>query len=341
MIIQESTNLSPEVWDTFIRENYPPVGAFMQTFAWGEFQRELGRSVTRYEVRENEEIIAVFTYVEHVLRFGYAYGYIPRGPVLLASIDPKKISAILSAISVWSKKQFPHLIFLRVEPPVPFSSEYILSHFWFPSNYIQPKYNATINIMKSEEEILGSFHPSTRSNVKRAEKRGVSVTMKESIDTSEYQVFVEMMQDTIKRNSGQNAYPGDAYFRALFKTVPFTVFYGHHEGKIVSAHFVLFFGETATYLYGASHTAHLKSKIDTYLHWTAMKEAKRRGCKWYDLGGIDSKRWPSLTAYKRQYRGHEFEYIGTIEISFRLPHYLIYTVARNAKIWFSKITSRK
>ncbi len=342
MNIIEATTLSPDAWDSFIRENYPPVGAFMETFAWGEFQRKLGRFVARYAVMEGEKMIAVFTYVEFKLRFGYAYGYVPRGPVMLAQMDSKKIAQIFRLVESWAQKQFPHLIFLRLEPPISFSNEYKLPHFWFPYYYLQPKYNATVNINKSEEEILNSFHPSTRSNVKRAEKRGVSVTMKESvIDSSEYHAFVEMMEDTIKRNSGQNAYPGDDYFKALFETVPFTVFYGHHEGKVVSAHFVLFFGKTATYLYGASHTAHLKSKIDTCLHWTAMKEAKMRGCEWYDIGGIDPKRWPSLTTYKRQYRGHEFEYMGNIDIAFRLPQYLLYTMARNTKIWLSKITSKK
>ena len=149
------------------------------------------------------------------------------------------------------------------------------------------------------------------------------------------------MHDTILRNSGKNAYPGDVYFRYFLKTVPYTAYFGYHEGELASAHFVLFVGKTATYIYGASHTSHLNSKVDTYLHWTAMKDARKKHCEYYDLGGIDPKRWPSLTTYKRQYHGKEFEYLGNIDIPFRPFHYRIYSGARNIKVWLSKITSKK
>ena len=44
------TALKPAEWDRFIEENYPPVGAFIQTWAWGMFQIRLGRNIKRYSI---------------------------------------------------------------------------------------------------------------------------------------------------------------------------------------------------------------------------------------------------------------------------------------------------
>ena len=168
--------------------------------------------------------------------------------------------------------------------------------------------------------------------------------MKTSVLADDYAIFTNMVRDTVTRNHGDNAYPSDEYFRAFLDAIPSSnatadskealfmkAFYGYHASVPVSAHFVLFFGKTATYLYGASLTDHLNSKADTYLHWTAMREAKRRGFLYYDLGGIDSARWPSLTTFKRQFHGLETEYAGDIDIPIRPRWYRFYTFLKAIK----------
>ena len=119
----ETTSMNPRQWDQFVEENYPPVGAFMQTWAWGEFQKKLGRNVSRYSITNGKKTIAIFTLVELKLQFGFKYGYIPRGPVMLKNTDPRKVVLIFDAIKKWSLKKFPHYIFLRLEPPISFSNE--------------------------------------------------------------------------------------------------------------------------------------------------------------------------------------------------------------------------
>src|SRR3989344_5569204 len=69
-------------WNKFIKEHYPPVGAFMQTWEWGLFQQALGRKIERHLITDNREPVAAFTLVHHPLPLGLSYGYIPRGPVI-------------------------------------------------------------------------------------------------------------------------------------------------------------------------------------------------------------------------------------------------------------------
>lgn len=333
--------LAPEegkkVWNDFIRRHYPPVGGFMQAWEWGDFQKKMGRTVDRYFVFDRQKPVAAFTLVHYRLPYGFRYAYAPRGPVVAEGFEGR-MAEICFTIRGWAKERFPELLFLRLEPPSVNAVDLPAKEFRFPSYYIQPRHNHVIDLDKAEEEILRALHPSTRSNLNRAKRRGVSAFFKPAASEEDLRHFNGMVEDTIERNSGKKAYPHEAYFKSFFSEIPASApvhdpssltvggFFGYQHDEPASTHFVLFFGDTATYIYGASYSRHLNSKVTTYLHWSAILEAKRRGMKYYDLGGVDEARWPSLTEFKRQFRGREISYIGNIDIPIRPLEYRFYNL---------------
>lgn len=344
MRIEKASQNGKKEWNEFVRKHYPAVGGFMQSWEWGSFQERLGRSVERYFVFDGKEPVAAFTLIYHALPSGFRYGYAARGPVVATS-DEGVVVKIFETIKTWARKHAPDLIFLRLEPPISDAPAGLdAGNFQIPSYYVQPRHNLSVPLSGTETEILLSFHPSTRSNVGRAEKRGVTVDIRAEVAPDEYERFQNMMRDTITRNSGVNAYPSREYFEALFEALSESepdgdnsgglslgIFRAYHDGDLAATHFVLFFGSTATYLYGASYTKHLNSKAPTYLHWAAMQEAKRRGMRYYDLGGIDANLWPKLTEFKRQFRGEETTYVGNIDIPLRPLAYRAYNLLRKIK----------
>ncbi len=329
--IEEFANNGKKSWNDFALKNQSTVGTFLQTWEWGEFQKNIGRRVKRYAIKENGEVAAVFAVAEYKLPFGFSYGYMPRGPLLNKEVveNESKHFEILQAIKEWIKKEKPYFIFLRTEPSIKSVSADIEKYdFALPSYSVQPPKNTVVPLSGTEEEILSNFHASTRSNIKRAEKRGVTFEIKEKISETDITRFFGMINDTIVRSNGGKAYPSEDYLRKFLlggkilgpknkydpAEMSLGIFFGYQREKAASAHVVVFFGNTATYLFGASHTEYLNSKVDTYLHFSAMKEAKRRGIRYYDIGGIDEKIWPSLTIFKRQFGGDEICYIGNIDI---------------------------
>ncbi|MDO8504621.1 MAG: peptidoglycan bridge formation glycyltransferase FemA/FemB family protein, partial [Candidatus Liptonbacteria bacterium] len=249
MNISAAISENKDAWNRFVEKHYPCVGAFMQMWEWGDFQRGLGREVGRYIVSEGDKWIAVFTIAHFKLPFGFSYGYVARGPVLQ---NAEAATAVFEAMRAWASKKFPRCIFLRLEPPLhslPSGLEQSLFHI--PDYYVQPRYNAAISLSQNDADVSMSFHPSTRSNINRAKKRGVTVAMKEKITPDDYSAFTLMMNETIERNSGKNAYPGDAYFHSLLKTIPplggapkgmpdeatlsIAAFYGYRDNEPVSA----------------------------------------------------------------------------------------------------------
>ena len=153
-----------------------------------------------------------------------------------------------------------------------------------------------------------------------------------------------MIKSTTNRNHGKNAYPSEQYLRtflsanqildidAKYDPAVFSlgIFCGYHDGAPAGTHIVVFFGDTATYLFGASFTEHLNSKVDTYLHFSAMREAKRLGMHHYDLGGIDENIWPSLTKFKRQFGGVETCYVGNIDVPLKPSLYHAYNFLKKS-----------
>ncbi len=329
------SKMRPEEWNAFVYRHYPPIGAFMQTWEWGEFQKSLGRSVARYEIRKRRERVGVFLLVEHTLPLGFRYGYSPRGPVLDPVYD---LQLVLSALRGWARARFPKLIFIRLEPPLAEIATAGIKGIAAPKYYIQPRHNTAVALDGSVETLLANLHSSTRSNISRAEKRGATVVIQDKLAGGDYTAFQEMILETEARNGGKNIFPSEMYLRSFFDTMPANtgvhdprqmtlgIFYGYHEGEAAAAHFVLFFGDTATFLYGASRTKHLNSKVTTLLHWAGIMRAKELGLAHYDIGGVDETRWPSLTAFKQRFGGRTWNYAGNIDIIIRPLFYWVYNL---------------
>lgn len=342
--IEKVNESEKEVWNSFIVKNYPPIGSFMASWEWGNFQSLLGRKIERFKIISNRNIVSLFTFVHCQLPFNQFYGYVPRGPALdLSFFDTnEKISELFKVLQTWAKESFSKFIFIRFEPPINEQFKIRSSVIFFPKYYVQPRKNLAINLTKTENELLTEFHHSNRANVRKAEKKSVTVETKESLSAEELNEFFNLAKDTSDRNQGKHIFPNINYFETIQKIasnvkedqkndLSICFFIGKHEGRIGAINMVLFFGDTATYLFGASATAELSSKITTYLHWYGIKESKKFGYKYYDLGGIDEKLWASLTTFKRRFKGEEFEYIGNVDVVIKPWFYKLFNLARKIK----------
>jgi lipid II:glycine glycyltransferase (peptidoglycan interpeptide bridge formation enzyme) len=67
------------------------------------------------------------------------------------------------------------------------------------------------------------------------------------------------------------------------------------------------------------------------LQWRQIQEAKRKGCRDYDFWGIDEKRWPGLTYFKKNFKGKESEYPKGKDLIFKGGWYFIYNFLRKFK----------
>lgn len=327
-----------EEWNKFIIEND---GSFLQSFEWGEFQKGLQKKTWRFLIKEKDKVIAEAQVIKETFSFGKSLFYIPFGPCFSQDLFLKGKKEVLNLIL----KQFKNLakkekaIFLKIEPfsPLPKLPEANNSQKRF-----QPQKTLLLNLKnKTAEEIFQQFHQKTRYNIRLAEKKGVEVistynlqlTPKENLrfptgqaTNNYFNAFYKLVQRTAKRDKF-TPYP-KSYYQKLLEETGAYLFLAKYKERIIAANIVIFFGKEAIYLHGASNHKYRKLMAPHLLQWTQIKEAKKRDCAVYDFWGIDEKKWPGLTRFKKGFGGEELQYPEGKDFIFSNFWYKTYQVLR-------------
>ena len=246
--------------------------------------------------------------------------------------------SLLEKIRELAKKE--KSIFWRFEPPIlsKFSENFVTkSSELLITNYqllrvddVQPSQTVLLDLSASEEEMLNKMHYKTRYNIRLAEKHRVKIREGRP---EEIEKFLALTHQTSLR---QDFHPHpDDYYRKLmlltqqsFENFSVKLMLAEYEGKTLVANLVIFFGDTVTYLHGASGDEYKNLMAPHLLQWETIKMAKRLGFRYYDFWGIDEKKWPGVTRFKRSFAGREIKYPGTFDLIFRPGPYKIYQIIR-------------
>lgn len=346
MRVLEATVEDSAPWDAFVRSS--PTGSFLQSWAWGEFQRAAGFTVTRLAVSGpgdtsagvSAPLRAVCLLVCRPLPFNRSFLYAPWGPALASADLSADGGAALRAIAAAVRERLPSTgVFARIEPRFPPTPE---AHallreagFTAPGRSIQPRDTLIINLLPSEDELLRRMHPKTRYNLRLARRHGVVV--EERNNDVGLKAFLAFARDAERR--GAFRYHHEAYYRAMLATLApaglLTILLARYRGTVVAAHLLVHFGETVTYAHGASSTQHRSVMAPYLLQWEGILRARAQGAKRYDLFGIAPKGssvthpWSGITRFKRGFGGAEEHTLGAMDLVADPTWYRLYEVGRS------------
>jgi lipid II:glycine glycyltransferase (peptidoglycan interpeptide bridge formation enzyme) len=196
---------------------------------------------------------------------------------------------------------------------------------------IEPSRTILLDLGKTEDELLAAMHQKTRYNIKLAEKKGVAVAIGSEKNFDEYW---RLMQATAGRDSFR--LHDREHYRKMINSSQgmMNLLLADYQGKAIAGNIMAFYGDTATYVHGASSNEHRDVMAPYALQWAAIKTAKAQGCKYYDFYGIDENKWPGVTRFKRGFGGSEVEYPGTMDVIFNKAKYSIYKISRNLRRQF-------
>ncbi|MFA5051288.1 MAG: peptidoglycan bridge formation glycyltransferase FemA/FemB family protein, partial [Patescibacteria group bacterium] len=303
--------LEQKEWDDFVLLNGEQ---FLQSWQWGEFQKNLGRKIWRMAVYEGSEIIAAALIIKYQLLFNKSYFYSPRGPIVAKGDKISNfqflISNLLEKIKELGKEE--GVIFWRIEPPIIENLKLKIENSR-RVNDIQPSKTVILDLKKTPDEIFAKMHPKTRYNIRLAEKQGVKIYEKTGEGAD---VFLKLLKETSLRDQFR-AHPDNYYSHLLNFNPQFVRLYvAEYENKILAANLMIFSSKTATYLHGASSNLHRNVMAPYLLHWFIIQEAVKNGYFYYDFWGIDEKKWPGVTRFKKGFNGEEVVYPGTFDLPF-------------------------
>jgi lipid II:glycine glycyltransferase (peptidoglycan interpeptide bridge formation enzyme) len=288
------------------------MNSFLQSKNWMDFQKSLGRKIFQ---------INGINIIRHNLPFKKSYLYSPRcGGSFLSGDSLKQIREIARQ---------ENSIFLRIEPINEVDTIDLKQLGFRKSHNIQPIRTLILDITKSEQELLDQMHYKTRYNIKLAEKR-----VKVQISNSKSQTFEEfwrLMEQTVKRDKFR-PHPKN-YYQKMLEIPGVELFIAEYNGKIIAANIVVFYAPRpssgqAIYLHGASDYEYRNLMAPHLLQWEQIKEAKKRGCLEYDFWGIDEKKWPGITRFKKSFAGREVEYPRAYDLIFQPIWYKVYKIAK-------------
>jgi len=283
----------------------------LQSWEWGEFRKRAGNEIVRFD-----------------------FGQLTIHPIPFTKL---KVAAFLKGAKPTEKmiKELKdlgnekNLIFVRLEPNYSVSvggrktgskdSERVLK-LLRNSGAVSGRTHFTpttfwIDLTRSEDELMKSFHHKTRYNIRLAQKKGVKVV--EDNSKKAFERYIELTRKTIERQ-GFYAHT-EKYHRLMWQVLheemknPIArLLTARYKGEIITAWIVFIWQDFLYYPYGASSDKHRNVMANNLIMWEAVLYGKSLGLKTFDLWGREPGK--GFTKFKEGYNPQVVEFLGTWDL---------------------------
>lgn len=351
-------------------------GGFLQSRFWAHFKSLFGWSNRRFRIHVEGYAETEISVLIRKLAGVFTFGYLPHGPDM--DIPSERQQEVVAALGRVLKNSLPSsCLFLRFDPawysvsseddPSPTRPEFSLP--LFKASDVQPPDTVVVDLSPSEDEILARMKPKWRYNIKLAEKKQVTIADETS---GGLEVFYHLYKLTAARDK-ITVHPktyyeklfelADSYTQAesmpsrdngstprateggtaLAPSPDLRLWVARHDGQALAAIITLFFGPTATYLYGASSDEKRNLMPAYALQWAAIKAAKAAGCSEYDLYGIppvfdEQHPMAGLYRFKTGFGGELRHYPGAWDCVYRPFFYAAFRLLERLRLlWYKRL----
>jgi len=272
-------------WDALVADLG---GQPFQSWAWGELKSAFGWEPHRLASRDGRSALQILIRPYR----GLAVAYVPRGPVMASgsTIDAPVVAEALRLARA------SRAAFVRLEPDVlesdPLADALAVDlrakGFRTSDRTLQPRSSIRLDITRSEDELLAGFSKGHRADVRRAERDGVTVRVGDQ--AADVDTLHRMLVATNERKSF--GFHSAGYYRKLLAAFgdAARLQVAEREGRPVAASLVLAWGRNGTYLVAGSNAEGLEHRAAHLLQWHAIRWARERGAREWDMWGIADAR---------------------------------------------------
>jgi lipid II:glycine glycyltransferase (peptidoglycan interpeptide bridge formation enzyme) len=238
----------------------------------------------------------------------FKIGYLPR------SLWPSE--EVLHYLKDYGKKH--NVIFFKLEPYIT-ADKLEIRNSKFSHNITKsphplfPEWTMTLDISKSEEELLANCKQKTRYNIRLAQKKGVVV--KEMSTDEGFELFSKLYFETTRRQK----YYGhtQSYHKIIWEHLKAGIAHiliAFYEDTPLAAYELFKFHDTFYYPYGGSSNLHRNLMGANLIMWEAILLGKKLGATKFDMWGSlppdynHDDPWAGFTRFKEGYSA-EFTHI--------------------------------
>ncbi len=209
--------------------------------------------------------------------------------------------------------------------------------------HMHPERAWILDVTPDEQTLLARMRKTTRYSIRKAVNEGVTIRM--TNDAKELEAFYAIYLQTVHR---QHFTP----FSRSYVEKELACFQGEnsaqllfaeYQGEILATAFVVFTPSSGFYHHGAATLRYPKLPASYLLQWEAIREAKRRGCQYYNFWGLAhegrhtifdriaqglrrSHPWEGITLFKTGFGGFEEKYIPAQDYILSSHYWINYAV---------------
>ena len=260
--------------------------------------------------------------------------------------DPDLLPALLEAIADEYARRRRLLVRIlpnvfRDDPAAP-AFETACAEFGFqPGTAAAPYRTIRVDLGSPPELIRKRLDQKWRNQLNAAERNGL--TIREGSGDELFAEFTAIYRELLARKQFETTVEIDEFARiqrALPEPLKMRVLLCEKDGKLLAGLVGAAIGDTGVYLLGATSSEGMKAKGSYLLQWRIMQWLRERGCRWYDLGGVNPTRNPGVYHFKSGFGGAEAVQCQSRELSGSSWSSLCVNTAEKARVLLHSAGSR-
>ncbi len=318
-----------------------PHGDLLQCWEWGELKARTGWTPLPVAVERQGRLAAACLLLRRPVPGGLSLLYAPRGPLVDFS-QPDLWADLAAEIRAVGRRE--RAMVVKFDPALPAEDAQVataLRAAGFRSSTTaeaiggtQPRQVMKLDLTPSEEELLASFAPKWRYNIRLAARKGVTVT--DEVTRDDLPAWYEVLKITAHRDGF--TVRALSYFYDLWDLIIAPglgrMFLARLDdqarsaGQIIAGTMAFCLPPQCWYVYGASANEHRNLMPNHALQWAMMQWAKRQGCNVYDFRGVAPEvdgepqgYLAGLNRFKRGFGAQYVEYLGDWDLVLRPAAY--------------------
>jgi lipid II:glycine glycyltransferase (peptidoglycan interpeptide bridge formation enzyme) len=328
------------IWERFLSEIEEKT--FLQSWNWGEFNKNMGDKIFRFGIYERKELIATALILK-VKAKRATFMFVPHGLNVRFDVKRSKFEVLKFFLEELKKTaKGEKADFIRMAPIYERTKDNIEIFkklgFRTAPIHVHPDLTWELGLEQSIDQLLMQMRKTTRYLIRKAEK-DKDVEIVEGNEMRYIEDFNNLYQQTKER---QHFTPFSLEylkkeFSSFFPEGQISVFLGKYRGEVVSSGVFIFWQGIGFYHHGASSLKYPKVPVSYQLLWEAIKRAKDRGCKKFNFWGIapvsesgkvfdKNHPWAGLTLFKMGFGGNAKEYVKTQDFIISQRYYISFLI---------------
>lgn len=231
-----------------------------------------------------------------------------RGPLLIGEVDDeervKLVANVLVALRNEARKRKWWLMQVAPELQNSKATRQSLRDLGFHQLSVDPWASGLFSLSPSEAELLAGLKAKWRNCLRKGLRLGISVANSEE-NNSDLHLLIKHYRK-LKEDKGFSGIPDELIFelaRHNCENWQFTLFYATEEGeddieKSIGVLVTIRHGDTSTYFIGSTNDEGRKFQANYVLLWEAILYAKKMGCQWFDIGGLNNTTPKGIAHFK-------------------------------------------